>query len=60
MKSAAARGRGWGAPSPMGAADNKIMTKLSSDYKKPNVTTVIAPEDYERIVWPLHVADLCT
>jgi DNA polymerase-4 len=42
----------------VGVADNKIMAKLGSDYKKPNATTVIAPEDYRSIVWPLPVGDL--
>jgi DNA polymerase-4 len=34
------------------------MAKLGSDYKKPNATTVIAPADYPRIVWPLPVENL--
>ena len=42
----------------VGVADNKIMAKLGSDYKKPNATTIIRPEDYERIAWPLPAKDL--
>ena len=55
------RRRAWeelGITVSVGVADNKIMAKLGSDYKKPNATTVIAPEDYPRIVWPLPVGDL--
>ena len=42
----------------VGVSFNKIFAKLGSDYKKPNATTVIRPEDVERIVWPLPVGDL--
>ena len=42
----------------VGVADNKIMAKLGSDYKKPDATTEIAPEDYRKIVWPLPVGEL--
>lgn len=55
------RKRTWeelGITTSVGVADNKIMAKLGSDYKKPDATTVIAPEDYGRIVWPLPVGDL--
>lgn len=55
------RRRAWaelGITVSVGVADNKIMAKLGSDYKKPNATTVIAPKDYEHIVWPLPVEDL--
>lgn len=55
------RARIWreiGITTSVGVADNKIMAKLGSDYKKPDATTVIAPEDYRRIVWPLPVGEL--
>ena len=42
----------------VGVADNKVMAKLGSDYKKPDATTVLPPDLYERIVWPLPVSDL--
>lgn len=42
----------------VGVANNKIMAKLGSDLKKPDATTVIRPENYERLVWPLPAADL--
>ena len=42
----------------VGVADNKVMAKLGSDYKKPDATTVLPPYLYEQIVWPLPVSDL--
>ncbi len=36
----------------VGVSYNKVFAKLGSDYKKPDATTVIAPEDMERLVWP--------
>ena len=42
----------------VGVADNKVMAKLGSDYKKPDATTVLLPDLYEQIVWPLPVSDL--
>ncbi|WP_411676577.1 DNA polymerase IV [Caproicibacter sp.] len=39
----------------VGVSFNKIFAKLGSDYKKPDATTVISPENYQRIVWPLPV-----
>jgi len=42
----------------IGVAADKIMAKLGSDYKKPDATTVIGPNDIERIAWPLPASDL--
>ena len=42
----------------VGISYNKIFAKLGSDYKKPDATTVIFPEDVPRIVWNLPVGDL--
>ena len=42
----------------VGVSYNKIFAKLGSDYKKPDATTVIFPEDVERIVYPLPVGDM--
>lgn len=42
----------------VGVSFNKCFAKLASDMKKPDATTVIMPEDMERVVWPLPVTDL--
>ncbi len=41
-----------------GVSFNKVFAKLGSDYKKPDATTVIPREAYQKIVWPLPVTDL--
>ncbi|MCI8914503.1 MAG: DNA polymerase IV [Lawsonibacter sp.] len=42
----------------VGVSFNKVFAKLGSDYKKPDATTVIARENFKKIVWPLPVTDL--
>ena len=42
----------------VGVSFNKVFAKLGSDYKKPDATTVISRENWQRIVWPLPVGDL--
>lgn len=42
----------------VGASFNKTFAKLGSDYKKPDATTVITPENFREIVWPLPVSDM--
>ena len=37
----------------VGVSFNKVFAKLGSDYKKPDATTVIPPEGWQSIVWPL-------
>ena len=39
----------------VGVSFNKIFAKLGSDYKKPDATTLIPPENWQEIVWPLPV-----
>ena len=42
----------------VGVSFNKVFAKLGSDYKKPDATTVISPENWREIVWPLPVGAL--
>ena len=36
-----------------GVSFNKVFAKMGSDYKKPDATTYIGPENYQQILWPL-------
>ena len=42
----------------IGVSFNKIFAKLGSDMKKPDAITVITPENYQELVWPLPASDL--
>jgi DNA polymerase-4 len=42
----------------VGVSDNLIFSKLGSDYRKPDATTVITRMDYRQLVWPLPASDL--
>ncbi|MFA0814757.1 MAG: DNA polymerase IV [Anaerofustis sp.] len=42
----------------VGVSFNKIFSKLGSDMKKPDATTVITKENYQELVWNLPVNDL--
>lgn len=42
----------------VGVSYNKIFSKLASDYRKPDATTVFTKEDYRQKVWCLPVEDL--
>ncbi len=42
----------------VGVSFNKVFAKLGSDYKKPDATTSITRENFQRMVWPLPVTDL--
>lgn len=39
----------------VGVSFNKVFAKLGSDYKKPNATTLITPENFRQLLWPLPV-----
>ena len=42
----------------VGVSFNKIFAKLGSDYKKPDATTEITPDNFRDIVWKLPVEDM--
>ena len=42
----------------VGVSYNKVFAKLGSDYKKPNAVTVITPQNYKTLLWPLPVRAL--
>ena len=41
-----------------GVSYNKIFAKMGSEYKKPDATTEITRENYQKLLWPLPVGDL--
>lgn len=47
--------REFGLTISVGVSFNKVFAKLGSDYKKPDATTLISPENWQEIVWPLPV-----
>lgn len=42
----------------VGVSFNKIFAKMGSEYKKPDATTVISRENYQKILWPMSVREL--
>ena len=42
----------------VGVSFNKTFAKLGSDYKKPDATTVITPENYRELLFPLPIGDM--
>ena len=42
----------------VGVSFNKTFAKLGSDYKKPDATTVITPENFKEILFPLPIGDM--
>ena len=42
----------------IGVSDNKIFSKLASDYKKPNAVTVFGPQNYESIIRNIDASEL--
>lgn len=47
-----------GVTASVGVSYNKIFAKLGSDMKKPDATTMITPDNFRELVWPLPVSDL--
>jgi DNA polymerase-4 len=42
----------------VGVSFNKIFAKLGSEYKKPDATTVITPDNYKEILWKLPIEEM--
>lgn len=42
----------------IGISDNLIFSKLGSDLRKPNATTLITRDNFKQVVWPLPASDL--
>lgn len=42
----------------IGVSNNKIFSKLGSDYKKPDAVTVIPPVHFQEMIWKLPASDL--
>ena len=55
------RGRIWrelGITASVGVGHDKIMAKLGSDYRKPDATTLMGPEEMKTLAWSLPASDL--
>ncbi len=39
----------------IGVSDNKVFSKLASDYKKPDATTVMSPAEYDNLICELPI-----
>ena len=50
--------REFGLTISVGVSFNKVFAKLGSDYKKPDAVTLISPDNFRALVWPLPVTDL--
>jgi DNA polymerase-4 len=42
----------------VGISSNKLLAKMASDFKKPDMTHTLFPEEIEKKMWPLPVGDL--
>ncbi len=42
----------------IGVANNKVFSKLGSDIKKPDAVTVVSPDNFKEVAWPLPAGDL--
>lgn len=42
----------------VGVSNNKLLAKMASDFKKPNLVHTLFPSEIEKKMWPLDVSDL--
>lgn len=42
----------------VGVSDNKIFSKLASDYKKPDAVTIFGPHNYENVISKIDIGEL--
>ncbi|MFI3169119.1 MAG: DNA polymerase IV [Faecalibacterium sp.] len=42
----------------VGVSFNKIFAKMGSDYKKPDATTLITPQNYQRMLWGMPAREM--
>ncbi|MEF9940273.1 MAG: DNA polymerase IV [Clostridium sp.] len=42
----------------IGVSSNKLLAKMASDFKKPNLVHTLFPEEIEKKMWPLPVGEL--
>jgi DNA polymerase-4 len=42
----------------IGVSSNKLLAKMASDFKKPNMVHTLFPDEIEKKMWPLPVSDL--
>ena len=42
----------------VGVSFTKIFAKLGSDLKKPDATTLISPQNFKQLIWPLHASEM--
>lgn len=42
----------------IGVSNNKLLAKMASDFKKPNLVHTLFPEEIEKKMWPLPVGEL--
>lgn len=42
----------------VGVSSNKLLAKMASDFKKPNLVHTLFPDEIEKKMWPLPVRDL--
>lgn len=57
MKAAVTQATG-GMTCSVGLSENKLTSKIASDLQKPNGLSVVKPEQFQAIIWPLSVAKI--